>query len=59
MLSDSEASAVESDSSRATPRRSRKVWSEAEEACLISGVEKVFNEKIDNCCNYKNLILAR
>ena len=49
LISDSEA-AFDSDSSiisststasNASSRRNRKIWSEAEEACLISGVGKV------------------
>lgn len=45
LISDSEA-AFDSDSassiaSNSSPRRNRKVWCDAEEACLISGVEKV------------------
>ena len=46
--------AFDSDTSNASitstnsPRRSRKMWSEAEEACLISGVAKVLNLRTSN-----------
>jgi len=36
--------AFESDSSTSS-RRNRKNWTEAEEACLISGVAKVITDK--------------
>ena len=54
LISDSESS-FESDFSTnsnisnvstASPRRNRKNWSEAEEACLISGVGKVKQHKV-------------
>lgn len=48
MSFDSDAS-VSSTSSR----RSRKMWSEAEEACLISGVEKV--RELSDFCIYASV----